>query len=72
MEQVLFEDLVESLNEAVLYAKGDETQGRSVVINIPYDEVEIDQLIYTQLINLSVENKVKVIRYANDLMQASG
>jgi len=71
MEQVLFDDLIQSLNEAVLYANGDKEQGRSVIINIPDDEVEMDQLIFQQLEKLSVENKVKVIRYANDLLRTT-
>lgn len=71
MEQALFNDLIQSLNEAVSYANGDTTQGRSVIINVPKDEVELDQMIFQQLVRLSPENKVKVIRYVNDLVQAS-
>jgi len=71
MEQVLFDDLIQSLNEAVAFANGDKSKGRSVTVSVPDDEVEIDQLIFQQLVKLSVENKVKVIRYANDLLRTS-
>jgi len=71
MEQVLFDDLLQSLNEAVSYANGDKTQGRSVSVITSYDEGEIDKMIYEQLVRLSTENKVKVIKYANDLQQTS-
>jgi len=71
MEKTLFDDLIQSLNEAVSYASGDTSKGRSKTIVAPDDEAEIDQVIFQQLTKLSVENKVKVIRYANDLMQAS-
>ena len=71
MEQLLFNDLIQSLNEAVLYSKGDKTKGRSMILEIPDNEAEIDQLILQQLSGLSIENKVKIIRYANDLVQAS-
>ena len=67
MEEVLFDDLMQSLNEAVSYANGDKTQGRSVSATTPYDDVEIDQMIFQQLVKLSTENKVKIIKYANDL-----
>jgi len=71
MEKVLFDDLIQSLNEAISYANGDTEKGRSKTINIPDDEIELDKVIYQQLIKLSKENKVKVIRYANDLIQAA-
>jgi len=71
MEKVLFDDLIQSLNEAVSYEQGDKTQGRSVINTIPDDELEMDQLIFQQLVKLSTENKAKVIRFANELIQAS-
>ena len=71
MEQALFSDLVQSLNEAVSYADGDKSKGRSVIIDIPDNEAEMDQLIFRQLIGLSIENKVKIIKYASELAQAS-
>jgi len=71
MEQLLYNDLIQSLNEAVAYAKGDETQGRKAIVIVPDDEVEMDQMIFQQLVSLSTENKEKVIRYAYELAQAS-
>ena len=71
MEKVLFDDLIQSLDEAVSYSKGDITKGRSKTVTIPDDEVEMDQLIFQQLVKLSIENKVKVIRYASDLLKTT-
>jgi len=71
MEKTLFTDLIQSLNEAISYANGDISQGRSKIVTIPDDEIEINQMIYQQICKLSKENKVKIISYANDLLQAS-
>jgi len=71
MEKELFDDLIQSLNEAVSYANGDTTKGRSKTVTIPDDEVEMDQLIFQQLVKLSVENKAKIVRYANELLQTN-
>ena len=71
MEENLFNDLIQSLNEAAAYAKGDKTKGRSMIVSISDEEVELDQMIFQQLEKLSIENKEKVIKYANELLQAT-
>ena len=71
MEKELFDDLIQSLDEAVTYAKGNVAKGRSKSITITDDEVEMDQLIFQQIVKLSMENKVKIVRYANELLQTS-
>jgi len=71
MEKVLFDELIQSLNEAVSYASGDTSKGRSKKITIADDELEIYKMIYQQLSKLSKENKVKVIKYADSLVQTS-
>ena len=71
MEQELFTDLIQSLNEAVEYAKGDKAKGRSVSITLSDEEISIYQMILRQLGKLSVENRMKVVRYADELLQAS-
>ena len=71
MENELFTDLLQSLGEAVEYAKGDKKKGRSMTVTVPDEEVEMDQMIFQQIGRLSIENKQKIIRYANELMQAS-
>ena len=71
MEKVLFDDLIQSLNEAVSYANGDTSKGRSKIVTVTDDEIEMNRVLYQQLTKLSTENKAKLIRYANDLIQAS-
>ena len=71
MEKGLFDELIQSLNEAVSYASGDTSKGRSKIVTIADDELEIDKIIFQQLSKLSTENKVKIIKYANDLIQTS-
>ena len=71
MDNDLFADLLVSLNEAVEYAKGKKTTGRSMHITLSDEEIGMNQIVLQQLGKLSVENKKKVIQYANDLLQAS-
>ena len=71
MDNDLFADLLVSLNEAVEYAKGNKTKGRSMRISMSDEEVGMNQIVLQQLGKLSVENKKKVIQYANELLQAS-
>ena len=71
MEKELFSDLIQSLNEAVEHAHGDQIKGRSVIVTIPDNEVEMDQVILHQLGRLSMENKEKIIQYANELLRVS-
>ena len=40
MEKELFDDLIQSLGEAVSYAKGDKSQGRSMIVSIPDETLE--------------------------------
>ena len=44
MEQELFDDLILSINEAVEYAKGDKTKGRSMIVAISDKEIEMEQM----------------------------
>ena len=69
MEQELFDDLVQSLNEAVDYSRGDKSKGRSVVLSIPDEEVE--EVFYQNFSKLSDPNKQKAMQYVNDLLNAS-
>ena len=41
MEKELFDDFVQSLNEAIDYAKGDKTKVRSMMVVLPTDEAVI-------------------------------
>jgi len=71
MEKELFNDMIQSLNEAVSAASGDTSKGRSKIISVPDDTIDLDSIIFQQLVTLSYENKVKVIKFANELMQSS-
>ena len=71
MEQGLFNDMLQSLEEAVAYAEGDKTKGRSMVVTISDEEIELEQVIFQKIKKLSVPNKKKAIEYVDDLLQAS-
>ena len=71
MDSELFEDLIQSLNEAVEYSVGDKTKGRSMIVTIPDEDIAMDQMIFQQIGKLSMENKEKVVQYANELLHAS-
>jgi len=71
MEQELFADLIQSLNEAVEYASGDNSKGRLTSITLSDEEIGIYQIVLRQLGKLSLENRMKVMRYADELLQAS-
>ena len=72
MEKELFDDFVQSLNEAIDYAKGDKTKARSMIVTMPTDEAEINQLLFQKIAGLSVPNKHRAIQYVDELLQASG
>ena len=65
------ENTLRGLKEALEYIKGDETKARSRIVEIPDDEIEINQLIFKKFEVLSKENKYKTINYMNELMGAS-
>ncbi len=71
MEKELFDDLLQSLNEAVEYSKGDTTKGRSMTVSIPDDEIEMNQELIREFSKLSNSNKLKTIQYVTDLQRAS-
>jgi hypothetical protein len=43
MDDELYEDLMQSPNEALAYERGDITKGRSVIVSIPDEEIELNQ-----------------------------
>ena len=66
MEQDLFDDLVESLEQAVAYAKGDKTKGRSTIIEVPDELMQF----YSAYGKLSEPDKSKAMNYVNDLLHS--
>ncbi len=71
MEDELFDNLIQSLNEAVAYSQNDKSKGRSMVVNIPDDEIENSQILFQKFNHLSELNKQKTIQYVDSLLQAS-
>jgi len=67
MEQKLFDDLIKGLNEAIEYAEGDKSKGRSMVLEIPDNEVELSHLLYSKIVNLSETSMIKAIKYVDEL-----
>lgn len=65
------EDTLQGLQEALEYVKGDKSKGRLEEIIIPDEVIEMNQLIFQQIVDLSKENKQKIIQYANELLKVS-
>ena len=68
MEKELFNDLVAACNEIIEHQRGN-IKLNSYFATIPDDELELEQIISVQLSKLSKENKQKIMRYANELLQ---
>ena len=71
MEKDLFDNLMQGLNEALEYARGDTSKGRSVIIETN-EETEIDQLFYQKFDRLPLPEKKKAMHYVDQLLHASG
>jgi len=71
MENELFDDMMESLNQALEYVKGDKTKARSVIVTISDKEIEQNQLLYQKIKELPETSKQKAIQYIDELLQAS-
>jgi len=71
MDEKLFDDLMQSLNEGLEYIKGDKSKGRSVTVTIPDEEVERSQIFYHKFEQLPETSKEKAIQYVDELLQAS-
>ena len=71
MEDKLFNDMILSLNEAVEYAKGDKTKGRSTIVTISDEEIEMEQVIFHKIRKLSKQDKQRAMQYVDELSQAT-
>jgi len=69
MEKELFNDLMESLNQAAEYIKGDSSKGRSVIVTIPDEETEQSQLLYHKITELPEASKQKAMQYIDELLK---
>jgi len=70
MDNELFNDLMQSLNEALEYTKGDRTKGRSHFITVSDSEMEKRQLLWQKIGSLDEPNMQKVVRYVDELLRA--
>ena len=70
MDKDLFDDLIASCNEVLLYQKG-ELQLKTTTLEIPDDEVETSQLLYQKIERLPEPYKQKALQYVDGLLQAS-
>ena len=71
MDMDLFDDFIQSLSEAVSYAKGDKTKGRSMIIDIPNDELEAEHIFFDNFARLPDSSKQKAMQYVNELLHAA-
>ncbi|MCL2285730.1 MAG: hypothetical protein FWC32_05125 [Firmicutes bacterium] len=69
MEKELFDDLMEGLNDALVYAKGDKTKARSMVVEIP--DNESCQMLYRKIEKLPELKRQQVAEYVDELLRAS-
>jgi len=71
MEESLFNDLMESLNQALEYERGNKSKCRSTIVTISDEEIEAHQMFLQSFHRLSAANKSKVVSYTNELLQAA-
>ena len=70
MEKELFGELIQSLNQAVTFEKGDITQARAVTRTITGEEIERSQVFYENFSKLTEVGKEKAMQYVDELLQA--
>jgi len=69
MDNELFDDLMQSLNEAIAYTQGDTTQGRSHFVTMSDSELEKRQLLWEKISRLSEFNIQRVDGYVDELIR---
>jgi len=65
------ENTLQGLKEALEYVKGDKTKGRSMIVELPEDEIDASYLIYQKILNMSDLNRQRVAGYIDGLLQVS-
>jgi len=65
MDNELFGDLMQSLNEALEYTKGDKSKGRSIIVDAP-EYQDIDQRLWYKIIAMPELQKQKLDVYADE------
>ena len=64
------DDTLQGLKEALEYVKGDKSKGRSMIVEIPDNEIEADQLFFQNFLKLSDSKKEHARRYVDELLRA--
>jgi len=64
------ENTLQGLKEALEYVKGDKTKGRSMIVELPDDEIEASYMIYQKIASLSDLNRQRVAGYVDGLLQS--
>jgi len=71
MEKELFSNLMESVQQAIDYEKGDVTKARSMYVGISDDEVDPSYLIYEKVAKMSDSHRQRVAGYIDCLIEAA-
>ena len=67
-DKSLFDDIMEGLREIEEYQKGN-IELRSHTVSIPDEELEIHQLLFHKMSELSKPDKQRLVLYADELLQ---
>lgn len=70
IDEELFDDLIQSLDEAARYVKGDKSSGRSQFVVITDAELEKRHVLWQKIDGLSELNIQMVDRYVDELLKA--
>jgi len=65
------EDTLQGLKEALEYVRGDSTKARSMVVSLPEETGDTNQLLFKKIASLSESNRQRAIEYVDELLQAS-
>ena len=71
MEKELFDNLMESVQQAIDYARGDTTKARSVFVEISDEEADTSYLIYEKIVRMSESNRQRVAGYVDCLLESA-
>ena len=71
MEKQLFDDLMESVQQAIDYERGDKTRARSVYVEIEDEEIIRNHAFMQDFYKLPEPSKVKAINYVAELLDAA-
>ena len=67
----IHEDTLLGLQQALDFVNGDKTKVRSMLVDLPDEDIESNQIIYRKIASLSGNKKQQVLQYLDELV-ASG